>query len=92
MSVVYFVQSVSYASCKPLSAWIKDLVARVAFLRHWADSFLRAAKRILQPVVRAAVSSVAAAVKDSIDKNRIQASELLTDNFWLPGFSFLQGL
>lgn len=80
-------QSVSYASCKPLGAWIKDLLARVDFIRRWSERFINAVRIVLQPFVRAAVSSL-----KSVEKSSIDQSALHVDSYWLPGFFFPQGL
>jgi hypothetical protein len=68
------------------------LLARIDFIRRWSERFVSSAKRILQPYIRAAMSTMQPAVRDVGNVYTTQVADLHVDSYWLPGFFFPQGL
>lgn len=74
-------QAAAYESCKPLAAWVRDLVRRVEFFSGWAELITTRYENRLKTTASGRRLSEA-----SSEPERDQPRA-----FWLSGFYFPQG-
>ncbi|KAL5008122.1 hypothetical protein ScPMuIL_013703 [Solemya velum] len=80
-------RTVAYQSCKPLGAWIHDLIMRVDFFCQWAELIVTNVDKVLRPLMmmrNPVIPSVEELRKEGGRNNQ-------PHSFWLSGFFFPQG-
>ena len=83
-------QQASYESCKPLGAWVQDLIQRVDFFSEWAELVISTATRALKPPPQQP-QGAAAQQQAPPPEEEFSVVKAQPRSFWLSAFFFPQG-
>ncbi len=90
LSFAFVLQQASYESCKPLGAWVQDLIQRVDFFSEWSELVISTAAKALKPPPQQPQGQQQQKVEVPPEEE-ITVIKAQPRSFWLSAFFFPQG-
>ena len=87
-------QQASYESCKPLGAWVQDLIHRVDFFSAWAELVISTATKALKPPPQQPQGTQQQQQQQQTHQQEEEFTVVKAQplSFWLSAFFFPQGI